>query len=144
MFSNDQAITFNRRLFIASALCTACGGKNAIDSAVEACSPSELRIDLQAYPQLLIPGQSVAISQPENLLHIVVACVEEGVWSGIWRICNHGACDLEWQAAQQLWDCPCHHSLFDVNGVLLTGPATRDQVAYDVCREGHELLLTRL
>ena len=135
--------SLNRRAFLVSALCSACTAKAPIDSAAEECAPSGLSIDLLAHPELLIPGRSVAISQPENLLHIVVACVEEGRWSAVWRICNHGACDLEWKAARQLWDCPCHHSIFDVNGLLLSGPAERDQVAYDVCREGDLLLLAR-
>ncbi len=39
--------------------------------------------------------------------------------------CPHRKCELKWNFDDKTWDCPCHGSRFDVDGSLLTGPATR-------------------
>ena len=40
--------------------------------------------------------------------------------------CPHLGCALKWNSAEHSWDCPCHGSRFDENGVLLDNPATND------------------
>ncbi len=40
--------------------------------------------------------------------------------------CSHMGCKLEWNAAEQSWDCPCHGSRYDSNGKLLDNPAKKD------------------
>ncbi|PWN71450.1 (2Fe-2S)-binding protein [Chryseobacterium phosphatilyticum] len=40
--------------------------------------------------------------------------------------CPHAACEVRWNSAELSWDCPCHGSRFNVNGKMLTGPATKD------------------
>ena len=38
--------------------------------------------------------------------------------------CPHLGCQLEWNADELSWDCPCHGSRFDRFGKLISGPAT--------------------
>ena len=40
-------------------------------------------------------------------------------------VCPHLGCQLEWNADERTWDCPCHGSRFDHLGHLLDDPAQR-------------------
>ncbi len=42
------------------------------------------------------------------------------------RRCPHLGCALEWNKAEHSWDCPCHGSRFDENGILIKNPANED------------------
>lgn len=37
--------------------------------------------------------------------------------------CPHLGCQLEWNAQEHTWDCPCHGSRFDYKGMLINNPA---------------------
>ena len=39
--------------------------------------------------------------------------------------CPHLGCGYRWIAASNRFECPCHGSMFDLNGRVLSGPAPR-------------------
>ena len=40
--------------------------------------------------------------------------------------CPHMGCALKWNPEERTWDCPCHGSRFEENGVLIDNPSTGD------------------
>lgn len=40
-------------------------------------------------------------------------------------ICPHLGCSYEWQPAQKQFVCPCHSSIFSVDGKVVSGPSPR-------------------
>ncbi|HYZ91462.1 MAG TPA: FAD-dependent oxidoreductase [Actinomycetota bacterium] len=57
---------------------------------------------------------------------------ESGEPHAVSAVCSHLACLLRWNAAERSWDCPCHGSRFDVDGVVLQGPAVRDLERFEL------------
>ncbi len=41
---------------------------------------------------------------------------EEGVLHFVNTTCTHMGCELNWNSAERTWDCPCHGSIFDIDG----------------------------
>jgi menaquinol-cytochrome c reductase iron-sulfur subunit len=39
--------------------------------------------------------------------------------------CTHLNCPYYWDAAKQIFQCPCHNGQFDINGKVLAGPPPR-------------------
>lgn len=38
--------------------------------------------------------------------------------------CTHMKCTIAWNSVESSWDCPCHGARFDIDGAVLTGPAS--------------------
>lgn len=51
---------------------------------------------------------------------------ESGKVTALNPTCTHAGCTVQFNAAEQSWDCPCHGGRFDVSGKVLTGPPTID------------------
>ena len=108
-------------------------------------STSTMQIALSRHPELTMIGGSTTISFPDEYVHLLIVCVGHESWIAVWQICTHGNCDVEWADDLGLIRCPCHNSLFDWDGMVLQGPATRALTSFHVClnETGNSLVITR-
>lgn len=49
---------------------------------------------------------------------------EHGTSHAVSAVCTHMGCNVEWNAGEKSWDCPCHGSRFGPEGAVLHGPAS--------------------
>ncbi len=47
-----------------------------------------------------------------------------GILHAINPVCTHAKCIVQWNNAENSWDCPCHGARYNADGEILTGPAT--------------------
>jgi menaquinol-cytochrome c reductase iron-sulfur subunit len=55
--------------------------------------------------------------------------------------CTHLACAYHWEEGQKSFLCPCHTSIFGVDGKVVSGPAPRALDRYVTKIEGGKLLI---
>jgi menaquinol-cytochrome c reductase iron-sulfur subunit len=58
--------------------------------------------------------------------------------------CTHLGCAYHWDDGRQQFLCPCHSSLFGIDGSVIAGPAPRPLDRYESKVENGKLMLGRL
>jgi menaquinol-cytochrome c reductase iron-sulfur subunit len=58
--------------------------------------------------------------------------------------CTHLGCAYHWDDAKHEFLCPCHNSLFAIDGKVISGPAPRPLDRYRVKVQGNKLFVGRL
>lgn len=49
---------------------------------------------------------------------------EQGHLFTLRPVCTHAGCIVQWNGEEKSWDCPCHGARYDIEGRVITGPAT--------------------
>lgn len=82
-------------------------------------------------PYKYLPGKFWLINNPDGALALY------------WK-CPHLGCTVPWEASEGQFHCPCHSSIYDRNGVLVSGPAPRpmDLMALRVDERGNVVVHT--
>ena len=122
---------FNRRQFLARSALAA-----AALVAAEACGDGQIgppthggaggdpnvplggpiTITISQFPGLATVGRIVDIGHERAVVR-----TSDTTFLGLSRICTHEQCDCD--IVNNLFDCPCHGSLFSNSGTVLRGPA---------------------
>jgi len=72
----------------------------------------------------ITPGEGRLVREGGKVL--AVARRGDGSLSVRSAVCPHLGCHVQWNAAEESWDCPCHGSRFEAEGGVLHGPSTRE------------------
>jgi glycine/D-amino acid oxidase-like deaminating enzyme len=74
-----------------------------------------------------VNGEGGVVSGPP--WHLEARCRVDGTEYRVSPVCPHLGGIVNWNDADQAWECPLHGSRFAPDGTLLEGPATRDLTA---------------
>ena len=68
-----------------------------------------------------VPGTVSHIQQGR----FYITRLEDGGLLALWQRCTHLGCTVPWREDEALFHCPCHSSIFDSQGEVISGPAPR-------------------
>lgn len=87
------------------------------------------RIEPGTFGGVVVAGQ-VDEFEPGTISHVrggrcYISRLEDGGFLALWQRCTHLGCTVPWREAEGQFNCPCHSSLFDTVGEVISGPAPR-------------------
>lgn len=56
----------------------------------------------------------------------------QGKVTALSPVCTHAGCIVNFNAAEQSWDCPCHGGRFDISGKVMCGPPRENLAKVDI------------
>jgi cytochrome b6-f complex iron-sulfur subunit len=68
--------------------------------------------------------------EPGTVSHIskgrfYITRLEDGGLMALWHRCTHLGCTIPWRENEGIFLCPCHSSIFNPVGEVMSGPAPR-------------------
>jgi glycine/D-amino acid oxidase-like deaminating enzyme/nitrite reductase/ring-hydroxylating ferredoxin subunit len=57
---------------------------------------------------------------------VAICKLAGGAIHAVSATCTHMGCIVAWNGAEKSWDCPCHGSRFNYDGMVIQGPANKD------------------
>lgn len=102
-------------------------------------SGSTITIDLSENPGLAQAGGWMLIIQAQ----VLVVNTGNNTFNALTSVCTHSACDRNWSFASNVFTCNCHVSRFDIEGNVISGPATRNLRSFATALNGDTLTITK-
>lgn len=114
-----------------------------LESASLTASEKQLTIDLALAPSLDTPGFAARIELPERSLDLLVIRTGDKEFKVCDGKCTHAGRPLSYVASRHLLQCNNFgHSLFDLQGKLVKGPAEKVLKSYAVALQSGRLVIT--
>ncbi len=104
------------------------------DSEYEPGSASKV-INLSEFPSLLNNGGYAMITN-----NVIVIRKSSSKFIALKTICPHKECDVDYNGDG--FECPCHGSAFDKNGIVTEGPSVKNLKSYKVTYSSDDNTLT--
>ena len=103
-----------------------------LGSRKERADPGEAQAMIEAGPvERFSPGSVTAFVRGKFYL----CRLEDGGFLALSCKCTHLGCTVPWEDEEKKFACPCHGSVFDIRGEVLSPPAPRALDLYPVCIE---------
>jgi cytochrome b6-f complex iron-sulfur subunit len=77
-----------------------------------------------------VSAGQVAEFEPGTVNHVregrfFISRFEDGGMLALWHQCTHLGCTVPWREDEDRFHCPCHSSIFNRKGEVVSGPAPR-------------------
>ena len=84
--------------------------------------------------------------EPGTINHIpsgrfYLSRLEDGSLLALWHRCTHLGCTIPWREEGHVFHCPCHSSIFNEVGEVISGPAPRPMDLFPVAIEEGEIVV---
>ncbi len=73
--------------------------------------------------------------------NIIIIRSTDTVYLAFSKVCTHQSCTVTYDAASNQMPCPCHGSVFSIDGGVVNGPAPSALTKYTVTKEGNTLTI---
>ncbi len=93
--------------------------------------------------EALDKGQALGFEFPENVAGLLFR-TKSGELGAVNAVCTHAGCIVNWSAGDpaKAFGCPCHGSIFTIDGKVTQGPAEKPLARYAVKLSGGDAVLT--
>jgi len=103
------------------------------------------RIEAGAFGSKVTAG-AVEEFEPGTVSHIskgrfFISRLEDGGMLAMWHRCTHLGCTVPWREDEGQFHCPCHSSIFDTRGVVVSGPAPRPLDLFAISIEDDQVIV---
>jgi cytochrome b6-f complex iron-sulfur subunit len=143
---NEKKNFFSRREFLGSGLALSMAALFG-QAGVALLNFFKPRIEPGTFGGIVVAGQ-VDEFEPGTVSHILggrcyISRLEDGGFLALWQRCTHLGCTVPWREGEGLFNCPCHSSLFDTVGDVISGPAPRPMDLFSIeINDGNVLVNT--
>ena len=112
-----------------------------LGNTLPAVANGQVVLPLANFPALATVGGSLS-GQPPGLADVlVIARADASTVVALSAICTHAGCDVAYAPSGNDFSCPCHGSLFGVDGAVKQGPATAPLKSYPVTFDGQTITI---
>lgn len=103
------------------------------------------RIEPGAFGSKVSAGQ-VDEFAPGTVSHIqkgrfFISRLEDGSFLALWHRCTHLGCTIPWREEENRFNCPCHSTIFNTVGEVVSGPAPRPMDLFPIEIEEGQLMV---
>jgi cytochrome b6-f complex iron-sulfur subunit len=99
-------------------------------------------LQLSDFPQLTMVG-GAATGQPGGFADtLIVARVDQTTVAALSAVCTHLGCTVDYDPQSQQLDCPCHASIFALDGSVLMPPAPSPLKSYQTTLLANAILIS--
>lgn len=90
----------------------------------------EIPLRIEDTPELKEVGGVYHLTLDEMDKDLLIVRTGEDAFLAVDIKCTHKGCEVKYEPKSNMFECPCHDSRFDINGVPKSGPAKRPLGVY--------------
>ena len=92
-----------------------------------------------------LPKSEVPVNATKDLMigptPVIIINARDKGFLAFSKVCTHLGCLVKYDKDRQLFICPCHAGVFDLEGNVISGPPPRPLPKFSVRVEGHNLVI---
>jgi len=90
--------------------------------------------------ELTTAGGAMLVDRASDTMMVIR--ISDTQVAAVSAVCTHAGCTMDYNANQQVLDCPCHGSQFSTDGKVLRGPANRPLRVYSATLANNMITIT--